>query len=264
MNMLKRIFAIIVIILSAAGILICLAGVAGIWVGNTALTNTLTDGLTRVENVMGVVQTGLERVDTEAEQSRATIEQIEQALAQAGDNLAESDSVSALITDLTGVELAPKIRVGSEIVTTMRGTAVSVNSTLEAANSVPMVSVPTLPMERLQELDQRFSEAVETVREINTAVADLKTGSGGQAAAAITDRTTKLDGILENIQTSVNEFGSSLSNTESNVAAVKASVPGWIDWASIIISLVLLWLILAHAGLLYLSLKFYREGKITG
>ena len=67
-----------------------------------------------------------------------------------------------------------------------------------------------------------------------------------KTVSSLTTQMAKIDRIAEDVQISVVEFRSSVDAVKKDTTMFKTNVPVWIDLASLIISLVFLWLILAQ------------------
>ena len=70
---------------------------------------------------------------------------IEDTVTVAGDTLAQSTPVLELLSWVFGDQLLPSVSAGLETARSLGESALAFNSALEAVNSLPVVSVPTLP-----------------------------------------------------------------------------------------------------------------------
>ena len=69
MSTFKRVVAVIVMVLSVVGIVLCLVEVLGAWAINTPVTNSVTKLLSGIENVLEVSEGALEQVNTRLDQA---------------------------------------------------------------------------------------------------------------------------------------------------------------------------------------------------
>ncbi len=147
MRTLKRILAIVVIALCVVGILAAAAGIVGVWRANGPITEALVKTVSGLEAVVGGIGDGLERLTARLDTASAAVALVEDTVTVAGDTLAQSTPVLELLNRIFGDQLLPSVSAGLETARSLGESALAFNSALEAVNSVPLVSVPTLPPE---------------------------------------------------------------------------------------------------------------------
>ncbi len=258
----KRILAGIVIAVSILGIILCLSGIIGVWVINTPLTESFTGALADVEIVLDFSLDRLTRANTEMAGVQDILSNLEEKVTEAGENLTENSPTLTFLSNTVGTELKPKIEMTAEVIGTLRETIVSVNSTLENANSIPFVSVPTLPMEQLTAIDQQMQEMVTAVKTLGDTVKDVESGIVDRTTTVIMIPVDKLSKLIAQVQTPVEIFNSTLSQVKTGVVNANARIPNLIDWGSILITLILTWFTLAQASLLYGGWYYWKIGTI--
>ena len=239
----------IIKLLSMVGTVLCLAGIAGSWIVNEPLTNGLSKALIGVENVMNVAGKGIGRVESELADVQDKIEKINQEIIRAGNEFKGNKlalTLTSAISTIAEMKLGARIQTAIEAVNLIQDTVASVNHVVETANALPFLSLPMLPMDKLQAIDKRLPEALTAIQGMEVISADMKAGVADRTVASLTTKTAKIDRIAEDIQISVAEFRSSVDAVKKTTATFKTNVAVWIDMASLIISLVFLWLILAQ------------------
>ncbi len=262
MVILKRILAGLVIFLSVLGLFLCLVGILAVWQINRSLTDSLTGLLSQTDTALIFTQGELADIDSTLIAVQGSVTSIDQTIRQAGDQLAENSPTMRVISNTIGVELAPKIRTTAEVISTIRGTIISVNSTLTTANSIPFVSVPTLPMEQLAAVDQQMQAIVTTVDGLVLTIHEFETGVIEQSVSVITAQTEEINHLVEQVRTPIGNFNTTLLKVESGVTAAEEKIPALIDWASVLLTLLFLWFGLAQVGLLYLGWYYWKTGTI--
>ncbi len=260
MKILKKILAIVAIILSVAGLVISLAGIAGAWVINDALTSEVaTDAFDRTETALNALENTLDRVVVALEKSRSAIETIDQAAGKAGDKIESSSPVANLISNTIGDELFPAIIGIRETISGVRSTIIAVNASIEAANAIPFVSVPTLPMEKLQAVDEQASNAVDRVQELRAEIAALKSGAAEALASDVTSRTGEIDDDLATFEIFARAYRDDIGRVSAALAAARSRIPGMIDLASVLLTVVLLWFAVAQVSLAVISWGSFKS-----
>lgn len=262
MKTLKRVVAVIAIIVSVLVLLISVGGLAGSWAVNGALTNAVTRVLTGVERALDVTDNGLERVDARVEGARANVDMIEEAVTRVGDDVKETSFALLLIEKTVGEELLPKIDSARETLSTVRASVIAFNDALEAANELPFVSTPTLT-EELEAASERVSEAQTSVEEIKTSVDVAKSEAVEGVVTFITSRTSKIDSALADLQATVADYRSQISAIEEEVASLESTLTFWIDVMAIVMMLWFLWIAISQVAVLGLSWSYLRRGELA-
>lgn len=200
----------LIIALSGLGMLASLLGIVAIWRTKGPLEERGATGLMRLEAALVVAKTSLQVVNT-------NLDAIDEAqLANAGRTLAALPDI-----------------------------VVAVNTTLEAVNEIPFLSVPTIDQEQLRAIGERvnaLSAAITAARQRNA--------SGGGAP---TD--------LEAVRAAAADLDRQVGTAQSRVAEVAANWPRWVDRVAFGLTALLGWLALAQAGLGRLAWTNWRHAR---
>ncbi len=249
MRTFKRILAILAIGLCVLGILAAAAGIVGVWRANGPVTQTLVKTVSGLETVVGGIGDGLERLTGRLDAASSAVALIEDTVTVAGDSLAQSTPVLELLTRIFGDQLLPSVSAGLETARSLGETALAVNSALEAVNSSPLISVATLPPE-LTSLAQDLVDLESQVKQGAQEVKDMKVAAVESVVTPVTERTGRMQSRLEGISAKASTASERLSETEAGLAQLREQLPLYIDLASIGVTLILAWLILAQVSLL--------------
>lgn len=249
MRTLKRILAIVVIALCVVGILAAAAGIVGVWRANGPITEALVKTVSGLEAVVGGIGDGLERLTARLDTASAAVALVEDTVTVAGDTLAQSTPVLELLNRIFGDQLLPSVSAGLETARSLGESALAFNSALEAVNSVPLVSVPTLPPE-LTSLAQDLVELENQVKQGAQEIKDMKVAAVESVVTPVTERTSKMQSRLDGISVKATTASERLATTAAGLAQVREQLPLTIDLVSIAATLVLAWLILAQVSLL--------------
>jgi archaellum component FlaC len=258
MTNLKRFVAIIGIILGVLVSFISIGGIAGTWVANGIITRGTDRVLSGVEGALDVTSDGLGRVDTRIDEARNSVNTIESAVTQLGDDVTETNFALALIERTVGEELFPRIEAARETVSTIRASVISFNNTLEAANEIPFVSVPTLTDE-LQNASERTAELRTTVEEIRSSVQDAKAGAVEGLVSTITSRTSRLDNGFAALQDTVAGYDAKIDDIAAEVSSLKSTIAFWLDVVAILFTLWFLWIAVSQVAVIALSWSYLRK-----
>lgn len=259
MQALKTVLAVFAVMLAVVGILACGVGIYYAWSLNTPVTESLVGALTSVERALTVVDGGIERVDGGLGTAQSAVNTIEGAVMAAGDTIVNTDIAFTILERTVGDTLFPRLIEAGETTRAMAATVVAVNDTLEAANELPFIDLPTLTDE-LQTAADRLTAAQQRLEEIRTEMRAIKEEAVSRPVAAITSRTTPLLENLDAAQAAVQSAQANLQQALQRAAATRARVPGTIDTISLVATLAFVWLIIAQASLAYQSWRFLRTG----
>jgi len=187
---------------------------------------------------------------------------LENTVTEAGERLTENSPTLTYLSNTIGVDLKPKIETTAEVIGNVRNTIISVNSTIETANSIPFVSVPSLPMEQLIAVDQQLQEMVTIVKSLSDAIKDIEAGIVDRTATVIMVPVERLSELVDQVQTPVETFVTNLAEVKTAVVKTNNRIPTLIDWASVVLTLILIWFILAQTSLLYGGWYYLKTGTI--
>ena len=261
MGTLKRVLATIAIIIAILVAFISVGGVAGAWVVSGVLTRGAERILAGAERALDVTSDGLNRVDTRLEGARVSVKTVEDTVGQIGDDVVEAKFALAIIEKTVGEELFPRVDAARETIGAIRASVIALNNTLEAANELPFVSVPTLTDE-LQSVSDRVTETRTTVDEIRTAIANAKTGAIDTVVDAVASRTSALDDGLAAVQGLVSEYDAKVSSARAEVTSLKSKIATGLDVIAIVFTLWFLWVAVSQIAVISIcwsSLRAPRE-----
>jgi len=258
MRTIKQILAIIVIGLCILGILAAAAGIVGVWQANEPVTEALVKTVSGLRTVVGGIGEGLVRLSEHLGTASSAIALVEDTVTVAGDTLAGSTPVLELLTRIFGEQLLPSISAGLETARSLGEAALAVNSALETINSLPCVSVPTLPPE-LTDLAQDLVDLEDQAKQAAQEIQDMKVAAVDSVVTPITDRTDQMQSSVDSAAAKAVAASDRLAKTEMALAVLRDRLPLYIDLASIAATLVLGWLILAQLSLLLHARDFMRR-----
>ena len=257
MTALRRLAAIVIILLSILGLILCAASIIGTWVADSALINATTRILTLASASLNTADQAATAVANGITSIRDGIASINQSVTQAGDKLNQSTPVLDFVTSTVGEQLSPTIDNVREKATTLRDTVIGVNNTLEAINSIPGVNVPTFTTQ-IQAIGDRLTAVRTAVQELGAYLANLKASAIDATVTAVTSRTTKIDDALASIQTDVANFQTQVNNLQAQIAQLRAYIPVWLNITAIVITLVVLWFAFGQLRLIVYGRSLFR------
>jgi len=256
----KRIFAAVIIVLSIVGIVLCVGGIIGTWIAEDRLTRITVNLLSSAEEMLQTLGNGLDRVNTDLQDARDGIADIERLAQGLGDKAKNTNLVLVAIEQALNGREFPKVQ---QVQTTVQGlvdSIVAFNKTLEAINAIPGVEVPTLT-KSLDATQDRIDAALQPVQDLITKIEQMKSGVVDASVEFITTYTTKVETILKTVQGEVQEYVTQVRKLEGLVSAAKARLPFYFAMGAIAITLALLLFLWGQARLLIYGLMVWRTAK---
>lgn len=260
METLKRILAGAVIVLCILGILAAALGVVAVWRINTPVTESLTKLLTGVDAILQIVETGLVSFNAILGDGIDLVQSVENTIVETGETVKETNLLLVLIDATIGDELIPLLEKASATLNSVVESVVAVNDTLEAINSVPFISIPTLTAD-LEAAEVRIVEIQNDLDETQQEVQAAKEEAVDSVVSPVSTRLKEVDSDLQFVGEQSTQFESQVTASREGIADVIEKLPGWVDLASVTMTLVMAWLIFAQGSLLLLSYAYIRTGE---
>jgi predicted nucleic acid-binding Zn-ribbon protein len=257
MRTLKRILAVIVMVISVLLLVLSLASIAGTWIVRDQLTTGLVGIVTAAETRATTVKQGLDRLDTALTQARDQVAAVEQDVQAFGADVEQNRPLFTAISDRVGLNLSPLVDSAREIMTTIREAVAAVNSTIEAINAIPFVSVPVPELESLKKLSQDVDNFRTEVQDLRTAMDQRRIEIIDGAVSIITTPTSQIGSTLDGMRTTVSGYSRQLGAVQEGLSSFKSAIGRWLAWTAVILSLILLWLALSQAGLFVLGWRAF-------
>jgi uncharacterized phage infection (PIP) family protein YhgE len=259
MKLLKRILAVIMMVLSVLVIIVLAAGIVENWIANKTLTNASVRVLSGVDTVLGRTEQALTRLDTGVGDARDRVHAFDEKIATAGENFAENPVIMTALSEQLDLGIGPALEKIREAVQSIRETVLAVQHTIETLNSMPFISIGTSVADegKLQALSDSVTDLTEGIQEIRDGIRVAKAGAATEVVSALGAGTSRLDAGLENIETTVSGYGDQVSDLRTQVSDLKSAITLWLDVASVVITLALLWSIFAQGVTFVFGLSLF-------
>jgi hypothetical protein len=246
--MLRKIGASLLFVVAGLGLLLCLAGSIGVWVANTPVTDTLTATLSAASGYLQLGGSTAALASDQVEAVRQQLEEVQSTVASMPPG-ARADVASQVGERITS-HVMPAITLVHKTIAAVSAAAVALNKSLESANRIPGVNVPTYTDE-LQTADQTLDEIGSELTAAAAELADVSV-DGSKIAASFTATSAK----LASIQALLDRWTQQIAQADQALAAAEAAAPPLIDWTSVALSLLFL---LFGAGQLCLMATAIRQ-----
>lgn len=246
----RRIFGLIAMALSLALFIANLAGIVGVWAARGPLTENVVTWLGRAEPVLEVADNAFVRVNSELARARVFVNRVETDVTELGEDVINNRRILTVISNTVGGQLGQTIfRVG-ETINAVGEVVVAVNTTVEAVNALPFVSVPPLPQEVVA-VAEGVTQIRNEVKALEDRINTFKANVVSSVVTEVTDRTTRIDGLLSQVETRTTLIEQRIKFARQAVAVAKAEAPRWILLGAIGVTLFLLWFALSQAVMFF-------------
>jgi hypothetical protein len=255
--MVRRIFAGVLILLSAVLLVLSLAGIAAIWYYKEPLTREVTGQIKEVDIELAQAQATLKSSEKELQRALRIVDGAQQALEKLTQQSNSAGNLLDTVQNTLDDRLLPELKTTRGRIEEARATLVNLQTILASVGSfVPGVDL-NVPEKMLTDL-------IASARSLDTEIANMET-LATQASTFVSDNSYLLGGDLTETRDSLKSFLSAIQDYEKKVARwreqgadVLAKAPQWIDQASIILTVFLIWFALSQFSLLMHGVALQR------
>jgi len=255
--MVRRIFAGILILLSAVLLVVSLVGIGAIWYYNEALTREVTGQLKEIDLELGQVEATLQSSEKELERALRLVDTTEAALEKLTEQSESAESLFDRIQGTLDDRLLPELK-------TTRGRIDEARATLENLQAILSSVGSFIPGVDLNIPDQMLTDLIASARSLDTEIANVEM-LATQASTFVADTGYLLGGDLTQTRESLQNFLSTIQDYEKKVtrwheqeANILENAAKWIDQASIILTVFLFWFAISQVSLLLHGIALQR------
>lgn len=242
MHTLKQILVVIVMQIAVAGVILGFLAIWYVWAYNTPVTDSLTRVVAGTDRVLRAADTGLNLVNSGLRTALGAVNTIDGATRAAGERIVDTNLAFLVLERTVGDRLFPRVVAAQETVSALAGTVVGLNDTLEAANRLPFVEVPTITTQ-LSAANDRLGAARQQVEEIQAGIRAIKEQKVSRPVSFITDRTEPLIANLDSTLATTTSAQASITVALARLERMARNLPRIIDLISTTTTAVMLWLI---------------------
>jgi len=255
----RKIFAGILIALSALFLVSSIVGIGAIWYYKGTLTREATGRLTEIDLELAQAEATLQSSEKELQRALRIVDGAQAALEkmakQTGSAKNLFDSIQGTIDD----QLLPDLK-------TTRARIDSARTTLEGLQGFLKSVSNFVPGLDLNAPAKTLSDLIASTHSLDTEISNVE-ALATQASTFVSDTSFLLGGDLTETRTSLQNFITYIQDYKTKVEGWRAQdkdllekTPGWINQASIILTIFLLWFGISQFGLLLHGLSIQRGG----
>jgi uncharacterized phage infection (PIP) family protein YhgE len=246
MKILRKIAAILVMILAVVGVLLCVGGLVGAWAVNQPATNAVTGLLGTASDYLGLASQATQTAGSTVSDVTQRLDALGQAATSlSADRKAQIDARVAEITQ-------PIARISTLTATASQGLS-SLDSTLNRLDRIPGLDVPQ-PQADLGGISTRLDAVSTKLDALHTTV-----NSAALDGQRVQGATTALSSELQGVQTELSRWSSGIGQRQAAIQSVSNRVPGLIDLASVAATLFVLLFGAGQVSLFIHALQWFRK-----
>ena len=246
--MARKILAWTLIVLSSIFLLLSVAGIAAAWFYNEPLTRDATSQLKGIDDQLSLAQSTLASSRAELERALRIVDATEKVLEKLAEQSTSAENILDGIQSQLDDKLLPELKTTRERINTARTALESLQSVIEGiSNFLPGVDlgapekIVTDLIDSANSMDSEIANAEEIARQASTFVGDTSYLLGGDL--------TETRASLQNFLAVIKEYEQKMTDWRAQVVDLIKKLPGWIDRASVSLTVFLLWFGLSQFGL---------------
>ena len=254
--MARKIFSGVLIVLSAIFLVLSIVGIGAIWIYNEPLTREATGRLTDINTELSQAQVSLQSSQMELERALRIMDAADKALEKLAQQSTTAESLFEHIQSTLDDKLIPELKTTRERLVAARNALESLRNTLKGLSSLLSADL-NLP-------DKILTDLIASANSLDSEIANVE-GIAQQASTFVSDTSFLLGGdlsetrkSLEDFLAAIQEYEKKVTNWRKQVADLIEKTPKWIDQASIILTIFLLWFGLSQFGLILHGLNIRR------
>jgi hypothetical protein len=253
-----RIQPILVIAVSVLVLLICAAGIAGIWVVEEAASSATVQMLRAVDNVAQIMRDGITRVDTSLETFGESVSTVESASAQLSQNVSDKGLVLTLLPTTKEQELTAAAQSVRDDFAAIRDFLNATKEMVQAINRLPFINSPGDELASIETLQDRMNKMTAGVQVLKTGIAEFRS----QAAAnisQITQAITNLNNLLTEMRSDLAEADAELNTIQIQSRKLQQLLPIILLSSAIAMTLVAIWIGYSQFVMINRALRHLRN-----
>ena len=255
--MLRRIFAGILILLSAVFLVASIVGMGAIWYYNEPLTREVTGQLKGIDIELAQAQATLQSSEKELQRALRIVDATQEALEKLTEQSDSADSLLDTIQNTLDDRLLPELKTTRSRIDEARLTLENLQTILTGVSSfIPGIDL-NVPATTLTDL-------IASANSLDIEIANMEV-LATQASTFVGDTSYLLGGDLTQTRDSLQTFISAIQDYEKKVTRWRKqagdlleNAPQWIDQASIILTIFLFWFGLSQLSLLLHGVSWQR------
>ena len=253
----KRVWALILLILSVFFFLASLAGIATVWVYNVRFTEQALAELGRIGADLALTQQSIQTAREDLESAQAQIDIFQTAIDAIGLDAMQNTQVLGEVVGKVEGTLTPILDQAAGTVGAFRDKFVAFKEALESLNNLPLINIEIPGVETIDQIAQNVAELQTQILETKEKVQDIST-LAQETVETFSTGFANWETTIQESLAQLDTYSGKIASYQARVEDLQAKGPGWLDWAAAILTGFFVWLAFSQVGLFLLAWEFYR------
>jgi multidrug resistance efflux pump len=254
----KPILGLVLVILSVIFFLVSLGGLIGVWVFNQSLTERIQTSIETTSADLEGAAAAIELSKAELISAQAQIDLLQAILETLGLNAAEDLNRLADIVGTVEDTLMPVIDNVASGISTLSEALLNIIDTIERLNELPLVNIQIPGMEVIEEGANQLNNLQTQIEEGGGKIEQLSQTTQ-DTVDSLTTGFRELESSISALVETLDEYELKIQDAQAQLNYLGTNLPIWIDVASVILTVLLIWLGFSQLGLFILGWSFYKN-----
>jgi chromosome segregation ATPase len=250
--------ALAILVLSVVFFIAGFTGLIAVWVGNQPLTEHLLSRIDTIDNDLEQAEIAFTETRLELESTQEQIDLIQSVIAAIGIDSQENVQILTDIVQSFDDRLTPLIDTVSGGVGKLSEAFLALKNIVEKLNALPLVSIEIPGADKLAELSASLEEQQASVIQLKEKVQQLSQLTE-DTLNTLTTGYADFEVTINNLLVLISQYESRVIEYRAQLAYLETNLPTWIDQASLVLSIFLIWFLVSQCGLFALAWSFYTD-----
>lgn len=246
-----RIWYGVAIFLSALVLLLSVAGIAGVWITERILADTIVQILQSVDNVTGGLRTAAQGVDQKLERMQSASTYISTAADRISQNVTDQGLVKLLLPEEEEQKLVALSTSVTDTIGTLRDTLSSGLAIYQSIDQLPFINLPSPSQEQVDKIEASIGEIQSAVDNVQAAITSFRSGASDQINK-IVNRADDLTSKLGKARDLLANLDARLAILQETLVQLQTTLVRILVLVSILFTLFLAWIIYSQVEVLRL------------
>ncbi|MGH7174324.1 MAG: hypothetical protein ACRELG_29000 [Gemmataceae bacterium] len=255
MRFLRRIMGAMVLLLSAAGIVCCLAGIVAIRMFHQSASEKVNKITARLDDGLQRASVASQNVQRALEQARASVDKVSKESAALGGSEAKNHRATSAVRKVIRQQVGPNINDLGVRLATLSDAATAVSSLLQSFQELSPGQTGRIQPDKLEGWTDQAAQLSTTLRRLEVVAGDGNKESSGREVAAAS-RAVGL--ALQRCQAKVDHWHPQLESARQELQHARTEILRWLTPAMIAVTFMFAWAAVGQVCLFGHALHWLR------
>lgn len=267
-GMSKKALGMIMIAISAFGLLLSIFMLFQVWHYRQPVTNSLQAGLEQSSDFLKTTSDGLSVIDQVVKNVYTTTTYLDDASNAIAETMQSTSQFLDSAGTFIGVDLIHTITNTQIALDSAQSSAVVIDNILSALSTIPLIGItynPTTPLNQaLGEVSTSLDPVQASLKNFQTNLEDTS-GNMQILNEQITTLDSKIITINNNLiqaQTTINSYQSQVDSLKTSVDQAKMHLSAWVSTLAWMLTAIILWLLLVQIGILLQGISLIAQNHL--